>query len=162
MEEAIGELEEQISEARIRNKEETDRARAEEERNKQSLPRFETLQEKSTRLKHERELREFGEVAISFRLSHLNPKYTYFLNGEGSRNNTSTVAAGTTGLELQQRGTESCAASISSKKRKTVHYNEPVARMVPLALSGNEGRTGTVARSCGLNTSSNNSKQLLV
>ena len=49
----------------------------EEEQKRSSVLHFETEEERKVRLKKERELKEFGEVAISFRLSSPRPDYTY-------------------------------------------------------------------------------------
>ena len=77
---ALHDLQLHITEQRQKMKEQTELLKKEEERNKLSLPRFETLEEKKARLQHEKELIEFGDIAVSFRLSHMNPQYTYFIS----------------------------------------------------------------------------------
>ena len=42
---------------------------------KLSVPRFETVVEREERLRKEKELSEFGKVAVAFRLSTPNPRY---------------------------------------------------------------------------------------
>ena len=50
----------------------------EEERKRSSVLHFETEEERKARFMKEKELKEFGEVAVSFRLSSPRPDYTYY------------------------------------------------------------------------------------
>ena len=45
----------------------------EEERRRSMLPHFETAEERELRLKKERELEEFGKVAVEFSLANPQP-----------------------------------------------------------------------------------------
>ena len=101
-------MKENITAERLKLKLENDQMRMEEERNKLSMPRFETMEEKQLRLQKEQELKEFGEVAVSFRLSHLNPQFTYFLDDRLTQP-TATHADNNNHLQ-------------PNKKKKTVHY----------------------------------------
>ena len=44
------------------------------------IPRFETAEEKEQRIKNEREMAEFGPIAVEFRLSTPDPRYLYLQN----------------------------------------------------------------------------------
>ena len=113
----------EITNQRVKMREEREQMKKEEERNKLSMPRFETIAEKKIRLKHEQELKEFGEVAVSFRLSHINPQFTYFFNN-------------TTRTEECDRISDLSV----TKKKKTVHYGierETIPFRQPLPASNN-------------------------
>ncbi len=114
IEAAIKGMELKIATARIEMREEKEQLKMEEERNKQSMPRFETMEEKRLRLKREEEEKEFGEVAVTFRLSRLNPQFTYFLS-DAERPARTT-----------HNSTTSENSVSSNKKRKTVHYDLPL------------------------------------
>ena len=49
----------------------------EQEQMRSTMPRFETEDEKVERLKREKELAEFGEVSVAFRLSSPNPRCVF-------------------------------------------------------------------------------------
>lgn len=112
IEAAIGELKKQIEEERVRMKEMENTEQIEQERSKLSMPRFETIEEKKQRLKREQETKEFGEVAVSFRLSQLNPNFKFYFNDNGS----------TSAPELASEWISTLKST--SKVRKTVHYEQ--------------------------------------
>lgn len=107
---AIGELKQQIEEERVKMKEEME---MEQDRSKLSMPRFETIEEKKQRLKQEQEMKEFGEVAVSFRLSQLNPQFKFYFGD--SEESLSTPAP-----ELLAEWISSMKPS--SRVKKAVHY----------------------------------------
>lgn len=75
---ALNKLESQMREIKEAAAEMEAQERIEEDRKRFHTPRFETVQEKEERTRRERELAEFGEVAVAFRLSTPNPLYTYY------------------------------------------------------------------------------------
>ena len=52
-----------------------ERDKQEEEQRRMLLPRFETIAEREARIKHEKELEEFGTAAVEFRLSSPDARY---------------------------------------------------------------------------------------
>ncbi len=88
----------------------------EEERKKVSVPRFETLQEKIERKKREKELAEFGEAAVAFRLSTPNPSYKYY-----------TEIPGREGEEGEEEGGEKATSSAKDRMDRKWCWEEPVA-----------------------------------
>ena len=77
IETALKQLEVEIREQRDKIKQNEKLMKLEEERMKLATPRFETIEEKKARIVQMQELKEFGEVAVSFRLSTPNPEYLY-------------------------------------------------------------------------------------
>ncbi len=113
IEETIGKMKLEIANERTKIKQEKEQIKNEEERNKVTMPRFETVEEKKIRLKQEQELKEFGEVSLSFRLSHIDPQFTYCNNNNNNSNSTSNSR----GIEIDK---------VNDMKKRTVHYQTPL------------------------------------
>lgn len=74
---AISQLKKEIEAQRNSVKQQEIQMKMEEDERKQSVMRFETETERRSRLAHERERKEFGEVAVEFRLSCPQPQFDY-------------------------------------------------------------------------------------
>ena len=74
---AISQLKKEIVAQRNSVRQQEMQMKMEEDVKKQSVMRFETEAERKSRLAHERERREFGEVAVEFRLSCPQPQFDY-------------------------------------------------------------------------------------
>ena len=74
---AIDQLKREIEAQRNSVRQQEILMKREEDEKKQSVMRFETEVERKSRLAHERERREFGDVAVEFRLSCPQPQFDY-------------------------------------------------------------------------------------
>ena len=75
---ALDRLRSQLRDVQAVHKEQNMTQKMEDDKQKLVMPRFETALERVERLKKEKELAEFGEVSVAFRLSAPSHSYTYY------------------------------------------------------------------------------------